>query len=57
VLRTCGPKRGEVVGGWGILHEEGLHNLYASPNIVRMIKSRKIRWVGHVASMGEIRNM
>jgi len=56
-LRTCGPKRGEVVGGWGILHEEGLHNLYASPNIVRMIKSRKIRWVGHVASMGEIRNM
>jgi hypothetical protein len=39
-----------------ILHNEDLHNLYASPNIIRLIKSRSMRWVGHVAHMGEMRN-
>jgi hypothetical protein len=50
--RIFGPKRNEVVGGWRKLHNEGLHNLYASPSIIRMIKSRRMRWAGHVAQMG-----
>jgi hypothetical protein len=41
--RIFGPKREEVVGGWSRLHNEELHNLYASPNIIRVIKSRRIR--------------
>jgi hypothetical protein len=45
-----------VTGGWRKLHNEELHNLYSSPNIIRMIKSRGIRWAGHVARMGETRN-
>jgi hypothetical protein len=45
-----------VAGGWRSLHNQELHNLYASPNIIRGIKSRKMRWVWHVAHMGEIRN-
>jgi hypothetical protein len=45
-----------VTGDWRKLHNEKLHNLYSSPNITRMIKSRKMRWVGHVAHMGEKRN-
>jgi hypothetical protein len=49
-------KRKEVVGGWRRLHNEELHNLYASPNIIRIIKSRRMRWVGHVACIGEMRN-
>jgi hypothetical protein len=57
VLRGIfGPKRDEVTGGWRKLHNEELHNLYSSPNITRMFKSRKLRWVGHVARMGEKRN-
>jgi hypothetical protein len=44
VLRIFGPKRDEVTGGWRKLHNEELHNLYSSPSIIRMIKSRKIRW-------------
>jgi hypothetical protein len=44
----------EVVGGWRRLHSEELHNLYTSPNIVRVIKLRMMRYVGHVASMGEM---
>jgi hypothetical protein len=55
VLRTIfGPKRDEVIGGWRKLHNEELHNLYSSPStsIIRMIKSRRIRWAGHVARMG-----
>jgi hypothetical protein len=50
--RIFGPKRYEVTGDWGELHNEELHNLYTSPNIIRMIKSRKMRWAGHVARMG-----
>jgi hypothetical protein len=56
VLRIFGPKRDEVTGGWRKLHNEELHNLYSSPSIIRMIKSRRMRWSGHVAEMGEKRN-
>jgi hypothetical protein len=55
VLRIFGPKRDEVTGGWRKLHNEELHNLYPSPSIIRMIKSRRIRWTGHVARMGRRR--
>jgi hypothetical protein len=54
--RIFGPKREKVAGSWRRLHNEELHNLYASPNITRVIKSRKMRWVGHVTCMGEMRN-
>jgi hypothetical protein len=53
--RIFGPKRDEVTGGWRKLHNEELHGLYSSPSIVRMIKARRMRWAGHVASMGEVR--
>jgi hypothetical protein len=53
VLRIFEPKTEEVAGGWRKLHE-ALHNLYAPPNIIRMIKPRRMGWTGHVASMGEI---
>ncbi|PNF20437.1 hypothetical protein B7P43_G08118 [Cryptotermes secundus] len=46
-------KRDEVTGGWREMHNEELHNLYSSPSIIRMIKSRRMRWAGHVAKMGE----
>jgi hypothetical protein len=46
--RIFGPKRNEVTGGWRKLHNEGLHNLYSSPNIIRMIKSRRMKWARHV---------
>jgi hypothetical protein len=49
--RTFIPKR-EEDGSWRKLHNDELHNLYSSPNIVRVIKSRRIRWAGHVACMG-----
>jgi hypothetical protein len=53
VLRGIfGPKRDEVTGEWRKLHDEELNDLYSSPNIVRVIKSRRIRWAGHVARMG-----
>jgi len=45
-----------VAGGWRRLHNEELHNLYLSPNIIRVIKSRKMKWMEHVAHMGEMRN-
>jgi hypothetical protein len=54
--RIFGPKRNEVTGDWRKLHNEELHNLYTSPNAIRIIKSRRARWVGHVARMGKIRN-
>jgi hypothetical protein len=47
--RIFGPKRDEVTGGWRKMHNEELHNLYSSPSIIRMIKSRRMRWAGHVA--------
>jgi hypothetical protein len=54
--RIFGPKRDEVTGGWRKLHNEELHNLYSSPSIIRIIKSKRMRWAGHVARMGGKRN-
>jgi hypothetical protein len=54
--RIFGPKRDEVTGGWRKLHNGGLHSLYSSPSIIRMIKSRRMRWAWHVARIGEKRN-
>jgi hypothetical protein len=51
--RIFGPKRDEVIGEWKKLHNEELNNLYSSPKIVRVIKSRSVRWAGYVARMGE----
>jgi hypothetical protein len=51
--RIFGPKRDEISGSWRKLHNEELRNLYYSPDIIRMIKSRRIRWRGHVSGMGE----
>jgi hypothetical protein len=53
--RIFGRKRDEAIGEWRRLHNEELNNLYSSPNIIRVIKSRRTRWVGHVARMGERR--
>jgi hypothetical protein len=53
VRRIFGPKRDEITGEWRKLHNEELHILYSSPNIIRQIKSRRMRWAGHVARMGE----
>jgi hypothetical protein len=54
--RIFGPKRDEVTGEWRKLHNEELRDLYYSPSIIRIIKSRKMRWASHVARMGEKRN-
>jgi hypothetical protein len=54
--RIFGPKRDEVTEGWRKLHNEELHNLYSSPSIIRMIKSRRMRWAGHIVRMGEKMN-
>jgi hypothetical protein len=57
VLRSIfGPKREEVTGGWKKLHNEELRDLYSSPSIIRIIKSRRLRCAGHVGRMGEKRN-
>jgi hypothetical protein len=48
VRRIFGTKRDEVIGGWRKMHNEELHNLYCSPSIIIMIKSRRMRWAGHV---------
>jgi hypothetical protein len=49
--RIFGPKRDEVAGDWRRLHNQELNNLYSSLNIIRVIKSRRVRWTGHVARM------
>jgi hypothetical protein len=54
--RIFGPKRDEVTGGWRKLHNEEIHDLYSSPSILRIIELRRMKWVGHVARMGEKRN-
>jgi hypothetical protein len=54
--RIFGRKREEVAGGWRRLHNEELHNLYASPHILKVIKSRRMKWVGHIARMEEMKN-
>jgi hypothetical protein len=54
--RIFGPKRDEVTEDWRKLHNEELHNLYSSPNIIRMIKSSRMRWAGHVALLQKKRN-
>jgi hypothetical protein len=54
--RIFGPKRDEVTGEWRKLHNEELRDLYSSPSIIRIITSSRMRWVGHVARMGEKRN-
>jgi hypothetical protein len=54
--RIFGPKRNEVTADWRKLRNEELHTFYSSPDIIRTNKSRRIRWVGHVARMGEMRN-
>jgi hypothetical protein len=53
--RIFGPKRDEITGEWRRLHSEELYALYSSPNIIRVMKSRRLRWAGHVALMGERR--
>jgi len=55
--RIFGPRRDEVTGEWRRLHKEELNDLYCSPNIVRVIKSGRMRWAGHVARMGEERRV
>jgi len=55
--RIFGPRRDEVTGEWRRLHNEELNDLYSSPNIVRVIKSRRMRWAGHVARIGEERGV
>jgi hypothetical protein len=54
--RIFGPKGEEVAGGWRRLHNEELRNLYASPNVIRVIKRKRMRWAGHAARMGGMRN-
>jgi hypothetical protein len=55
--RIFGPKRDEVTGGWRKLHNDELRDLYSSPSIIRIMKSRRMRWAGHVARMNEKRNV
>jgi hypothetical protein len=50
--RIFEPKRDKEIGGWRKLHNEELHNLYCSPSTIRIIKSRGMRWAGHVARIG-----
>jgi hypothetical protein len=55
--RIFGQKRDKVTGEWRKLHNEELHTLYSFPNIIRQTKSRRMRWAGHVARMGEDKNV
>jgi hypothetical protein len=57
LMRIFGQPRDEVTGGWRKLYNEELHNLYSSPSIIRIINSGRMRWAGHVARMGEKRNL
>ena len=57
VLRSVWPKRDEVTGEWRKLNKEELRDLYSLPNIVRVLKSRRMRWAGHMARMGEGRGV
>jgi hypothetical protein len=56
IVQIFGPKRDEATGEWRRLHNEELNDLYSSPNIIRVIKSRRMKWGGHVAHMGEKRS-
>jgi hypothetical protein len=57
VLRGIfGPKREKVEGGWRRLHNEELHNLYNTPNVIRVKKSRRLRWTGHLARTGQLKS-
>jgi hypothetical protein len=55
--RIFGPKEDIVTAEWRKMHSEELHNLYSAPNIIKQIKSRRMRWVGHGARMGEERKV
>jgi len=55
--RVFGPKRDEITGEWRKLHNEELRDIYPLPNIVRVVKSRRMRWAGHVARKGEERGV
>jgi hypothetical protein len=55
-LKTSGPKGKKTMGDWRRLRNKELHNMYASPKIIRVMKSRMMRWVRHVARMGNMRN-
>jgi hypothetical protein len=55
--RIFGPKRDEVTGKWRKVRSEELHNLYSFPDIIRQVKSRRMRWAGHVACIGEERKV
>jgi hypothetical protein len=55
-ISVFGPKREEVAGGWRRPHNEKLHNFYDSPNIIRVIISKRMKWAWHVARMGQMRN-
>jgi hypothetical protein len=57
VLRIFGPKRDEITGEWRKMHSGALHNFCSSLDIIRKMKSRRMRWAGHVARMGEGRNV
>jgi hypothetical protein len=54
--RIFGPKREEVAGDWRRLHDEELRNLYVSPNIIRVIRTSRMRWMGHIVCMVVVRN-
>jgi hypothetical protein len=54
--RIFGPKKDDVIGGWRKLSSRELHNFYCLPSIIRMTKSRRMRWAGHVPYMGKKRN-
>jgi hypothetical protein len=53
ILKIFGPKGKELIGEWRKFHNEELHNLYSLPNIMRVIKARRMKWAGHVARMGD----